>query len=268
MKKTLTNLSQLSKAMFKDAPKVGEVKPAPPKAKDDGGEVLKYFSKTLPGEMASVGAPVETRSSDELRELKCEVERLREKVGAIELIKADLERELDKARREITRLQGECGRLQGEVRKGVQAPEIPKGPVVEPVADVQVKEDGLLKAPSAFDEAFEGEAREMLLAALMDARDAARQGTKDRRATVLDAILAVNKSNGEIGRRRAELKQIMKDSGYYTDPSAFEALGFRLISGRTHWKLQYGNVRLTIAKTPSDYRSALNAAADMANRCF
>jgi hypothetical protein len=77
-----------------------------------------------------------------------------------------------------------------------------------------------------------------------------------------------DRPTGELDRRRAELKQILKDAGYYTDPHALEELGFKLVSGRTHWKLEYAGVRMPIAKTPSDYRANLNMAADMANRCF
>ena len=33
-------------------------------------------------------------------------------------------------------------------------------------------------------------------------------------------------------------------------------------------KLQYANVRVTMSKTPSDYRANLNIASDTANRCF
>ena len=47
-----------------------------------------------------------------------------------------------------------------------------------------------------------------------------------------------------------------------------ERLGLRLISGRNHRKLQYANVRVTLAKTPSDYRANLNSGSEIANRCF
>ena len=47
-----------------------------------------------------------------------------------------------------------------------------------------------------------------------------------------------------------------------------EKLGMKLISGKKHWKLEYGNVRMPMSKTPSDYRAGLNSSADMANRCF
>ena len=33
-------------------------------------------------------------------------------------------------------------------------------------------------------------------------------------------------------------------------------------------KLQYANVRVTMSKTPSDYRANLNNGSEIANRCF
>ena len=82
------------------------------------------------------------------------------------------------------------------------------------------------------------------------------------------ATRGANQSSGELERRRAELRQILKDAGYYNDPKPLERLGLRLISGRTHRKLQYANVRVTMSKTPSDYRANLNNGNEIANRCF
>ena len=107
-----------------------------------------------------------------------------------------------------------------------------------------------------------------MLAALADALATAQQSGRERRAGVLAGVLAANAATGELECRRAELKQILKDAGYFNDPKPFEKLGFKLISGRTHWKLQYANVRITMSKTPSDYRASLNTASDTANRCF
>ena len=75
----------------------------------------------------------------------------------------------------------------------------------------------------------------------------------------------------DLERRLAELKQILKDAGGFTDAStlaALERIGIRCISGRKHWKLEYADIRIPMSKTPSDYRSAQNCATDMANRCF
>ena len=48
-----------------------------------------------------------------------------------------------------------------------------------------------------------------------------------------------NPATGELERRRAELKQILKDAGGFTDAStlaALERIGIRCISGRKHCK--------------------------------
>ena len=87
----------------------------------------------------------------------------------------------------------------------------------------------------------------------------------------LIARRGANSATGELERRRAELKQILKDAGGFTDAStlaALERIGIRCISGRKHWKLEYADIRMPMSKTPSDYRSAQNCASDMANRCF
>jgi len=290
MKHTLTDLSQLSKAMFKTAPNVDEVKPTQPKAKprDDGEDVLAYFSRPAAGANAAQNAPTCAPSADgadaRTEALERDVAALRAQLRDSETARsdveakcADLEREREKladalaaARKEVERLKGECGRLQGEARKAALAAtgaaDAKVEPTVAPAAERPTR--GIVAPPAAFAEAFPGEVREMVLSALSEARDAAHQSTRERRATILDAVLAANRPTGELDRRRAELKQAMKDCGYYTDPKAIEKLGFKLVSGRTHWKLEYGNVRMPIAKTPSDYRANLNMATDLANRCF
>lgn len=165
---------------------------------------------------------------------------------------------------------GECGRLQGKLRKcGENAPvaaPVEAAPVarVEPTKPTQ----GILVAPATATEVFPGEVREQVVATLLDGLGTAERSGRERRAEILRYVLAANQSSGELERRRAELRQILKDAGYYNDPKPLERLGLRLISGRTHWKLQYANVRVTMSKTPSDYRANLNTASDTANRCF
>ena len=164
-----------------------------------------------------------------------------------------------------------------------------KAPVRDLAAVVQVRpvvgrrlrhrdpDIGVLKLPVSASadqvqaEAFPGEVREQVLAALADALLAAQQSGRERRAEILRYVLAANQSSGELERRRAELKQILKDAGSFTDASTLAALGrigIRCISGRKHWKLEYADIRMPMSKTPSDYRSAQNCASDMANRCF
>ena len=129
----------------------------------------------------------------------------------------------------------------------------------------------LLDKPDGVSEKFTGEIREHLLEALVDAQRAADAGGRDRRARILEAILCANACSGELARRRAEVKQVMKDAGSFINDAAIaalEKLGFRYISGSNHHKLDYAGIRFPVAKTPSDHRSCLNSAAEICNRVF
>ena len=129
----------------------------------------------------------------------------------------------------------------------------------------------LLDKPEGISEKFTGEVREHLLEALADAQRAADAGGRDRRARILEAILCANACSGELARRRAEVKQIMKDAGSFIDDTtiaALEKLGFRYVSGANHHKLDYAGIRFPVAKTPGDHRSCLNSAAEICNRVF
>ena len=292
MVKTLTDLSQLTKAILKESPP-SRVEPAPaaqpaPTVSDEdreAEEVLAYFSRTPQNAPRSLRvAPRAGAGEDRTAELKAALEAkdaaldaiAKEKAEADERI-AELERQLADEReahiaaiRERDRLQGECGRLQGELRKcGENAPvaaPVEAAPVVqsEPPKPTQ----GILAAPGAVAEVFPGEVREQVVATLLDGLGTAERSGRERRAEILRYVLAANQSSGELERRRAELRQILKDAGYYNDPKPLERLGLRLISGRTHWKLQYANVRVVMSKTPSDYRANLNNGSEIANRCF
>ena len=292
MAKTLTDLSQLTKAILKESPP-SRVEPAPaaqpaPTVSDEdreAEEVLAYFSRTPQNAPRSLRvAPGAGAGEDRTAELKAALEAknaaldaiAEEKAEADERI-AELEQQLaaereahEAAVRERDRLQGECGRLQGELRKcGENAPvaaPVEAAPVVqsEPPKSTQ----GILVAPGAVAEVFPGEVREQVVATLLDGLGTAERSGRERRAEILRYVLAANQSSGELERRRAELRQILKDAGYYNDPKPLERLGLRLISGRTHWKLQYANVRVVMSKTPSDYRANLNNGSEIANRCF
>ena len=292
MAKTLTDLSQLTKAILKESPP-SRVEPAPaaqpaPTVSDEdreAEEVLAYFSRTPQNAPRSLRvAPGAGAGEDRTAELKAALETKDAALDAIAEEKAEadariaeLEQQLaaereahEAAVRERDRLQGECGRLRGELRKrGENAPvaaPVEAAPVVqsEPPKPTQ----GILVAPATAAEVFPGEVREQVVATLLDGLGTAERSGRERRAEILRYVLAANQSSGELERRRAELRQILKDAGYYNDPKPLERLGLRLISGRTHWKLQYANVRVTMSKTPSDYRANLNNGSEIANRCF
>lgn len=124
----------------------------------------------------------------------------------------------------------------------------------------------LLQTPAAFSEAFPGELRELLLDTLQSARDNAQSCGRARRQAALEAILQANPSMGELARRQNAVRQILKDAGRFNDGTALEPLGFILDGGGKHWKLRYANLTHSLPKTPSDYRSNLNAAAELINR--
>lgn len=289
MSKRFTDLSQLTKAVLRPAvaekPVAGRAA-GESRADKDAAEVLSYFARSDKADRrpaASVSCSEGEGEVDFAAELAAKDAALNvlaeEKVLADERI-AELERQLEKERdahdaavRERNRLQGECGRLQGELRKhetgvsvGVSEESAPVAPVDQPVT---VR--GVLSAPSSLAEAFQGEVREQVLASLAEALAAAERSGRDRRAEVLSGVLAANRPTGELDRRRAELKQILKDAGGFTDAGTLAALsriGIKCISGKKHWKLEYADIRMPMSKTPSDYRSAQNCATDMANRCF
>lgn len=287
-----SDFSQLNKAMIRPTVAKAEAKPEPkpeppPESQPEPAvdASIDYFSRTsitARGFAQPKGVRIESAAKDgadaaacpsdlELAARTAERDEARARVEELERLLKDEQAKGVRQEKELARLQGECGRLQGEARKRAQqgASEAASAPAPAAAArTAQATAAGLLDAPADLNEAFPGEVREMVLAALSDARDTAAQTTRERRATVLSAVLSANPPSGELERRRELLKQILRDCGHHTDPHAFAAIGFRLISGHAHWKLQYADVRMPLAKTPSDIRSNLNAASDMANRCF
>ena len=171
------------------------------------------------------------------------------------------------AEAERDRLRGEVLRLKNELEEALTTPQA-QSAAPAPVQEARVVRQ--LK-PSATVEVFPGEVREHILAVLTEGLEAAQSSERERRAAVLEDVLAANKPGSELERRRRELKQIIKDTGSFVDArtiAALEKIGFKCVSGNKHWKLDYANVRIPISKTPSDRRGAQNTATDIANRCF
>ena len=289
MGQTFTDLSQLSKGMFRKSEPVVEIKPIPKETSAGGDDALAYFGLTgrekresgRAGAVGGCGAFGGGAGNDAYAALEANLEAVRAESAALNEAKdaaekkaADLERQLAAERAARQAVEAERERLRGDVlRLRNELEEVQTAPIAEAAASVPVQEvrvQGLLKAP-ATGEVFDGEVREHVLAALSEARDAAGQSGRERRAKVLEDVLAANAPAGELERRRAELRQIIKDTGSFIDArtiAALEKLGFRCVSGNKHWKLDYADIRIPISKTPSDYRSALNAATSIANNCF
>ena len=281
MGKTYTDFSQLSKGMFKKSDPVVEVKPLPPK-KAAGDDALAYFGLNAPE--APTRAPGVGADNGRIQSLEANVAALRAESAALGAAKAEAERKsadleqqlaaerqmLASAEAERDRLRGDVLRLKNELEDALTAPRTGNGVTGndEPVREIRVQ--GLLVPPPTA-EVFPGEVRDHILAVLTEGLEAAQSSERERRAAVLEDVLAANKPGSELERRRKELKQIIKDTGSFVDArtiAALEKIGFKCVSGNKHWKLDYANVRIPISKTPSDRRGAQNTATDIANRCF
>ena len=295
MGKTYTDFSQLSKGMFRKSDPVVEAKPLPPK-KAAGDDTLAYFGiggtgnrereTAKSGAVSVPGASCAEADNGRIQSLEANVAALRAESAALGAAKAeaerksaDLEQQLAAERQmrasaeaERDQLRGEVLRLKNELEEALTAPSEGNGELGTgngaPVREVRVQ--GLL-VPPATAEVFPGEVREHILAVLTEGLEAAQSSERERRAAVLEDVLAANKPGSELERRRKELKQIIKDTGSFVDArtiAALEKIGFKCVSGNKHWKLDYANVRIPISKTPSDRRGAQNTATDIANRCF
>ncbi len=262
------------------------------------GRAVAFCADPLADRARSLAAELEATWS-ELADSREAAENAEKRVTELERKLASAQKAHDEIERQNKRLQGECGRLQGELRKCAENTPVAAPSTDAPTAQTEAAKPtrGLLAATGAIAEVFPGEVREQMLASLTDARDAARfacreairlpderseescearsqeaeNSGRERRAAILSDVLAANRPSGELDRRRAEVRQIIRDAGSFIDASTLSALGrlgIKCISGRTHWKLEYGGIRFPISKTPSDHRAALNTATDLANRCF
>lgn len=326
MRKAYTDFSQLSKGMFRKSDPVEEVKPEPDtgigqRGTGTGDDVLSYFGLTGNGKRGTAragavgvsGASSAGADNGRIEALEANVAALRAESAALGAANAEAERKSDNleqqlaaerqmrasAETECDRLRGEVQRLKNELEEALTAPGTGNGERVTGIgASVQeVHVQGLL-APPATTEVFPGEVREHILAVLSEGLEAAQSSERERRAIVLEDVLAANQPGREHERRRRELKQIIKDTGSFVDArtiAALEKIGFKCVSGNKHWKLDYANVRIPISKTPSDRRGAQNTfacrrrrsgcptsearsfcgakvargrATDIANRCF
>lgn len=297
MARKLTDLAQLSKALIRSQPTEppSAAPPAPTTAKAalsrDEAEVLAYFCKDS-APSAKRTAPKKA-SAPKVEDRSVELESLKVRIAELEALlqqsacaqaqaKAQAEsmaqelhaaqEALQSAETDRARLRETCAALEQSLSHATQPKEATfAASETAAVPTAAVPKPELLKTPAGLDEIFAGELREMILTSLAETQAIARQAGRDRRAAVLEAFLAANPPSGELDRRRARLRQILKNAGSFNDAhvlAELAELGIRPVSGRKHWKLDYGGLRLTMAKTPSDFRSSLNAATEIGNRCY
>lgn len=173
--------------------------------------------------------------------------------------RADLtqaQEQLAATREQLAQLQKELTRVNGQLAEAMRT---------------SLSSAVLLDKPTGLAEKFTGEIHAHVVEALADAYRAAETAGRERRARILESVLAANPSLGELDERRAAVKQIVKEAGATLDNAALadlEKLGFRYISGNKHHKLDWAGIRFPLAKTPSDYRACQNSAAEINNRVF
>lgn len=118
---------------------------------------------------------------------------------------------------------------------------------------------------------FDGEVRDVVLAALKEAVDRVAQGS--RREHVLRDLLNANRPCGQAEKMREELKALLRDyrSMDGRTQTALTRLGFDLSDDGKHWKAVFlGDARYTFTfpKTGSDFRGGLNMVSDISNKLF
>ena len=82
------------------------------------------------------------------------------------------------------------------------------------------------------DDRFPGESRDHVLEAIREVRDRDEAEGRNRRAQILEGVLAANEPNGTLARRRADLARIFEESGNVVSGPVLEELKKRGISHR------------------------------------
>ena len=121
----------------------------------------------------------------------------------------------------------------------------------------------LLDRPEEFPEVFAGEVREHVLDALKESFESAEGAGRERRARILEAVVAANPSTGELKRRREEVKRILREGGRAVDDflvTELARLGFRHVGDGASGKFVYAGVRIALPAEPSGPASVDNLA--------
>ena len=132
----------------------------------------------------------------------------------------------------------------------------------------------LLRAPGSgvVKEIFAGEIFEHVAEALAGALSDASASGRDRRAEILEAVLAANPVQGRLAGLREKTAAIVKGAGRFVgaeELAALEKLGFKAVSGAKHNKIRWGRVQVAVSKTPSDNaHGAQNCVRDICNAAF
>ena len=174
----------------------------------------------------------ETATPEELDIQKAVVESLAaDKVVRDEMIKR-LEEENGALRAEIAEAKSRCDALVaqiGEMKKSLDE----VGNVLAKNADGDMSSKiALLDRNIECDDRFPGETRDHVLEAIREVRDRDEAEGRNRRAQVLEGVLAANEPNGTLARLRAELAKVFEENGNVVNGPVIDELKRRGISHR------------------------------------
>ncbi len=119
---------------------------------------------------------------------------------------------------------------------------------------------------------FEGEVKALILSCLKAQVNSTQP--RSRRRDVLEAVIEANDDGTDVLKKKTEeVKKILKGGRSLSpgDKRSLERLGFQISEEGSHIKLKYyGNDRylITLSKTSSDVRAALNGASEIENTVF
>jgi len=174
----------------------------------------------------------EAATPEELDIQKAVVESLAaDKVVRDEMIKR-LEEENGSLRAELAEAKSRCDALVakiGEMKKSLDE----VGNVLARNADGDMSSKiALLDRNIECDDRFPGETRDHVLEALREVRDRDEAEGRNRRAQVLEGVLAANEPNGTLARLRAELAKVFEGNGNVVNGPVIDELKRRGISHR------------------------------------
>lgn len=144
--------------------------------------------------------------------------------------KAEQDEQIGKLRKQNYALQSEVATLKQKIEEMKSA--------LANVGDVLAKNSEtplstkitLLERSVEIEDRFPGEARDQVIEVLQEAREAAEQDGRVRRAQILESILLVNESCGELKKRREKLEKLFADNQNVISGPVIEELGKMNIS--------------------------------------
>lgn len=244
----------------------------------DGGRVLLYGGKTAKGFSRSFLPASLQEVARAVYALYVSIKQ--DQIASWEdLTEAEMKREIIKKENEAKQARAECGQFVDtfdrdtkEQKEKLQALQRKLAASQAETANLkaQLKSAGgaSILSPGAEKDLYAGEIKDTVLEAIQEVASRTPDGT--RKKDILCDILSANPQCGVRQKKRAEVKEILKNS-----PSALTAqkdlknFGFELEMAGKHCKLRFkgdDRYKFIMAKTPSDVRSGRNLSQEIVNK--